>query len=650
MPQLLRTGGRLLAAGLLVVAAPAIPAAASASPPGRVPLPSPNVADLTGTPVPLAPDTVVPLRVYLTPRAGLADTATSVSTPGSADYTHFLTPGQFRQRYAPSTAVSSWLAGQGMTVTATTPHYIGVSATVAEVDAAFQTRVSSYDTTRTIGGQPFVIHQPGVVGGFSAPAAVAAQITSVTGIEQLDLSNLPAPAPKPAPARRSLTTDAGCSHFWGEHTVTIPAAYGHTKAPTTLCGYTPDQVRSAYGVKSYTGKGRTIAIIWHGHLAHMESDVNRFFDEHGDAGFAPGQYAENIGPDVDDTCGPDSGDVEEANNITSAHIGAPDAKIVYVAVNCTPTIEALLESWLDGAYRVVDGHLADVVSISGGLKESTLSPAQIAPWAAMLEQGAVEGIGFTFAAGDEGDLGLSGGFDEHDLWFPASSPWVTAVGGTSLAIGRDGKVAGEYAWGDNIARIDADRTGYETPPPGDFNWGGGGGISQVFAQPAYQKGTVPAALSRTARVMPDISADAGFAWLIGFTDPCPPNDTAQVRPFDSCGSPAYTEVAGGGGTSAASPLIAALEADAMQGAGHAFGFANPLLYRIGTGAAIRDLAPVNPADPPIVVGDQASGGSFDPDALITLGENSTLASRDGYDDATGLGAAGPSLVSAMMHP
>ncbi|NMO51464.1 hypothetical protein HH310_09710 [Actinoplanes sp. TBRC 11911] len=86
----------------------------------------------------------------------------------------------------------------------------------------------------------------------------------------------------------------------------------------------------------------------------------------------------------------------------------------------------------------------------------------------------------------------------------------------------------------------------------------------------------------------------------------------------------------------------------MQGAGHAFGFANPLLYRTGT--AIHDLTPVNPANPPIVVGDQASGAASDPDALIKLGENSTLASRSGYDDATGLGAAGPSFVGALMRP
>jgi subtilase family serine protease len=77
--------------------------------------------------------------------------------------------------------------------------------------------------------------------------------------------------------------------------------------------------------------------------------------------------------------------------------------------------------------------------------------------------------------------------------FPADLPYVTGVGGTSVLIGDRGQWLGEYGWQDASSILTG---GVWTPaPPGTFDIGGGGGTSQLFAQPFYQAGRVPASIS-----------------------------------------------------------------------------------------------------------------------------------------------------------
>jgi subtilase family serine protease len=124
---------------------------------------------------------------------------------------------------------------------------------------------------------------------------------------------------------------------------------------------------------------------------------------------------------------------------------------------------------------------------------------------------------------------------------------------------------------------------------------------------------VPASLAtdggttRASRVMPDISADAGLPWLIGWTG--------------AVTDGTYSELPAAGGTSASTPLIAGLEADAIQAAGHPLGFINPTLYSLRGSAAISDVLPVDPADPPILLGAQTIYAGIDTTQLATLGED-----------------------------
>lgn len=645
------------AAAAMLVAASASSAAADTS--ARVTLPSPNEPELytaDATTTPLASTTQLSLRVYLAPRPGLAAAASAISSPGSPYYDHFLTAGQFDDQFgttaAQSTAVGDWLSSQGMTITATTSHYIGVTATVEEVDAAFDTQVSQYYSATDSW------NLPGVVGGFSVPAALGGDIESVTGIDQLVLpqptsggKGTSAAAVKSSAAKASAKASAAstsstfqCSQYWGQYAGTIPAAYGHTSAPTALCGYTPNQIRSAYGISSspYTGEGATIAIISTDYHPTMAADADEYFSSHGEAGFASGQFSDVVLPTVAASCAdydPEA-DPEEPIDVESAHIGAPDAKIVNVATDCQQTSASgeFLQDSLDGVTAVVDGHLADIVSGSFGVSEPADAPADMAAWDPILEEGAVEGIGFDFSSGDGGDLGA--GYDVHNAQFPATDPWVTAIGGTSTAIGANGSVIAEYPWGDNYAQIDSAGTGYTSPaPPGTYAGGSGGGVSSEYAEPAYQNAAVPATLAtdsgttRASRVIPDLSADAGLGWMVGWTG--------------AFTDGAYAELPASGGTSASTPLIAGLEADAIQAAGHPLGFIDPQLYTLNGTSAIRDVLPVDPADPPILDGDQTVYGGIDTTQLTTLGEDVGLTTTAGYDDTTGLGTPTDSFVAAL---
>ena len=135
--------------------------------------------------------------------------------------------------------------------------------------------------------------------------------------------------------------------------------------------------------------------------------------------------------------------------------------------------------------------------------------------------------------------------------FPASSPLVTAVGGTSLFAGTSGEYKFEIVWNDH------------------FSGAGGGGVSQQFSQPSYQS-LLPAPVQKTLnqhRGLPDLAFNADPATsilvYIGFLDP---------------NSNGYYFI---GGTSEGSPQWAGIVADANQLAGHPLGFLNPKLYAMG---------------------------------------------------------------------
>jgi subtilase family serine protease len=630
------------AAGLAVTLA--VPVAAAASVPPRQVIAGlrPWWARPSARQGPVADRAPVSVRVYLAGQdpAGLARYAGQVADPGRPRYRHYLTPAQFEHRFGPTgaqvSAVRSWLTGAGLTVTAATGHYVAARGTAAAMQTAFGSPLRRYRTAQGTLRAP----QSAV----TVPASVAPAVLTVTGLSastarpRTDLTGLQAASPGPS-ALPSPINEGACSRYWGQQAArTLPRAYGR-RLDYDLCGYLPAQLRAAYGVTStgLTGKGVTIAIVDQGSSPTIVSDINTYARRHGGVPLRPGQLTRYLAPGLARSCAGLGSEpeayAEESLDVESAHAMAPGARLAYVGAGCANDAAPLL----DAITRIVDHHLASIVSNSWFLgTEAQVSPGTVAAFQQVFEQGAIEGIGFYFASGDSGDFSAQTPGHRPAVQFPASDPWVTSVGGTSLAVGRAGNYEWETGWGTDRAPLAPGGKRW-TSLPGGFAGGAGGGASALFAQPYYQRGIVPAALSHpggssgAVRVMPDIAADGdpSTGMLVGLTTPLAPGGAGH-----------YVEGVGGG-TSLSTPLIAGLQADAQQAQhGVAIGFANPAIYaRYGT-TAYHDVTD-HPRGLRFVIAavdaQRNLGTGAITDLVDTFGQDTSLHATPGYDDVTGVG-------------
>src|SRR6266487_5355648 len=209
---------------------------------------------------------------------------------------------------------------------------------------------------------------------------------------------------------------------------------------------------------------------------------------------------------------------------------APAAKIVFVgAPNNYRDLDAAMN-------HVVDQHLAQIVTTSYGFSTELLPPGYVKPLEDTLVQAAIEGIGVYFSSGDNGDETSRFGFATTD--WPTSSPWVTAVGGTSLGVSQANTRAIETGWGTstyscNTTTLVCNRAGWL--------YGAGGGVSRLFAVPSYQQG-----MGFSGRAIPDVAAlgDPQTGLLVGQTQAFPDGN--------------YYDEYRIGGTSLSSPIFAGL--------------------------------------------------------------------------------------------
>jgi len=278
--------------------------------------------------------------------------------------------------------------------------------------------------------------------------------------------------------------------------------------------------------------------------------------------------------------------------------------------------------------HVVDKHLAQIVTNSYGFSTELLPPGYVKPFEDTLIQAAAEGIGVYFSSGDNGDETTSFGFATTD--WPASSPWVTAVGGTSLGISAANTRVVETGWGTSTYECDSQKL---TCTRTGWLYGAGGGVSRIFAKPSYQQ-----ALNLTGRGVPDVAAlgDPQTGLLIGQTQTF--SEGAHYDEFRI------------GGTSLSSPIFAGLMALADQATGQPHGFANPTFYAhagafydvlsVKTAVARRNF--VNSVD--------ATDGTVD--LLRTFDDYSgspTQHTNSGWDNVTGLGTPTSSFLSTFGH-
>ena len=553
--------------------------------------------------------------------------AAAVSDPRSALYRHFLTPAQYRTRFAPGAqsvaAVTGYLKAQGLAIAAVPANhlFIQASGTFGQMQDAFHAPLMTYQA-----GSARVVAPAAAP---RLPASVAAEVSGVAGLDTRNTATV-----RVSPARMSAAGAITCSSYALEHTATMPAAYGHTVFPTQGCGYTPRQMQGAYDTRGLLargvdGRGVKVAVFLFYPTPTAASDIDTFAANHGLPQLAPGQFTQvlpssfNYGPSSG--CPPLSAVTQESvGDLESVHEMAPGAGLVYVAASdCQP------QDLLATINQTVDNHLADIVTNSWTLVTQGVPPAvRDAAHQAYL-QAAAEGMSFFYASGDGGDLSTVLGAP-YSSW-PASDPAVTAVGGTSLLAGPGGQREGELGWGMTLDPVVTSGTaaGYGLPLPGQFAGGSGGGPAPEYAQPAYQAGVVPAALAGVTdprRVVPDVAADADLLAtpaLLGITV----NGT-------------YIE-GGGGGTSLSTPLFAGVQALTDQEAGGPLGFVNPAVYLLRGTAILHDItaAPV-----PVAVAATYQGTTY----LDTLQGDTSLTATPGYDDQTGLGSPDGAVYAAVL--
>jgi subtilase family serine protease len=575
----------------------------------------------------------ITFQVYLGLRdAGAAERlAYAVSDPASPSYRRFLSPERFRERFAPSAsavgAVETWLRSNGFAVDAVPENrtFVQASGTVSQSERAFGVHLNEYRVGRSLLRAPDAPPE--------IPAALATSVFGVGLEESARRPSLDAAAEPPA----AQHVGHPCSKYWGEEQATNkPKAYGR-HLPYTPCGYTPRQMQGAYGVSAAIGngndgRGTTIAILDAYHSPTAAKDLRIYSRRNG---LPKPSYSELLQrcPCPGTRATKQIWSQEQSLDLDAAHAMAPRADLLYVGTRTDGDM-----NFLRMTQRIVDGDLADVISNSSGDVGERINPSLIRAQHQAYVQAAAEGISVLNSSSDWGDDLVTFGF--RSVNWPASDPLVTAVGGTSLAIGPTRNYVFETGWGTTSSMLVQHE--WSPAPPGDFLYGSGGGTSRIYAEPAYQRGVVPPALAHeyggAHRVVPDIALDG---------DPNTGFRFGQTVTFPN-GDVRYAEFRFGG-TSLSTPLLAGIEALAIQRGGR-LGLLNPALYRLAGTRAFRDVV-----DPPRMVAvaranfndgvSARSGTSF---FLRTMNQTGTLDTRRGYDDVTGLGSPrGQRFIDAL---
>jgi subtilase family serine protease len=390
------------------------------------------------------------------------------------------------------------------------------------------------------------------------------------------------------------------------------AASGTAKAvtpakPTAVsCGppgyfiqcYSPGQYRVAYGVapllkRGITGKGETVVMP---ELANapgpsftdIRKDLATF-----DRRFGLPAAKLKVTTTLAGASAPYVAGTEEVEDTEIVHTIAPAATldVVLVAANATANAANFTAAVTGTIHAAVARHAA-VVSISGSHGERLFTPAEVARIHAALLQAAARHITVVASSGDTGVISDEGPPVQVSL--PASDPLVLAAGGTALSASIfTGAYHGEMAWNADTSAS-------------------AGGYSSLFRRPSYQD-----AVPRIGRMrgVPDVAADA---------------DSSTAMSLMFTGGVLYPAQ----GTSAATPLWAAVIALADQDAGRQLGFVDPAIYAIARSPSYHR------AFHDVITGDNSV---FWPTRLFT-----GYQAGPGWDPVTGWGSPNAQILVPLL--
>ncbi len=472
-----------------------------------------------------------------------------------------LSAAQFAQDYGPlpesQDAVIAYMQSAGFTVSMTFNHrlLVGFKGTIGLAEKTFQVQINNY---RAPSGRHF--YAP--TSDPSVPAALAAVIQSVIGLDTAEYFTHP-PVYGPAHAHKGKS----------------PSISNTCPTTSNNIGFLPSQIASAYNLnglytEGFHGEGQTIALFELDD--YVPSDISNYISCYGGSSVSINPISIDGGPGT-----PSSGAVEV--ELDMELILSADPHLASLRVYEAPSNPAgYLAEWA----QIVNDDVP-VVSTSWGSCESSAfaqdtstGPALYLQENTLLTTAAAQGQSIFAASGDNGsnDCGnktpTAPSVDD-----PASQPYVTGVGGTSLSVNN----------GSNAYKTETVWYNSCTPTP-CLPKASGGGISSFWPMPSWQQG--PGVINATyssgtpckvaaalyCREVPDVSlnADPNTGYVI----------YCSVTMAGCNSSNPWLEV---GGTSAAAPMWAAMIALANQKSvndGHSnLGFLNPLLYKIAQNAS-----------------------------------------------------------------
>jgi subtilase family serine protease len=427
------------------------------------------------------------------------------NTPGTAQYRTVLTPSQFNAGYAPTaasaSAVTAYLQRAGFADIAVEPNRLFVTAqgTAAQVAAAFNTQLESFaQQGRTV----FVNTKPAQV-----PAALGGIVLSVLGLNNVEAKAQP----------RKVTP---CD-------VSTPTCLRFTYDPATYW--------KAYDVGSVPPATRTsIAVMAEGDVSSAADDLRKF-ETVNKLPQVPLSIVQ-VGLPSPDTAGTDEWDLD--TQYSTGMAGNAKHLYIYATTSLTDQDTALeFNKWVTQDVAQVANASFSICEFFAFLDGSMVASDQV------FLQGAAQGQTLFSSTGDTGSfcsVGTPNGVPAGApfVGYPASSPYVVGVGGTTLLTNTDGSYSGEVAW-----------------------YAGGGGLSQFEYSPYWQQNIAPTSVSGaplSAKALPDVSMDAD------------PNTGAIVYVN---GAPVVV-----GGTSLSSPLAVGVWSRMQSAHLNQLGFASPKFY------------------------------------------------------------------------
>jgi subtilase family serine protease len=492
-------------------------------------------------PVPLTESHAVVVGLALRNRDDLEALLQELQDPTSPNYHRFLTQEEFNARYAPlpedEQAVVDHLQSSGLEITDRFSNrlIVGARGSVGAIQRAFGVRLHA---VRLKGARHFAaLEEPRI------PASLASVVVGVIGLD--DLSEM-------HPRLRGGT----------------PAAAPNAALGSNCCSFSPNDLGTFYGGSTgFDGTGQTIVIA--GAFAWKDSDNTDFNNQWGLAQLPSGsaQICTGTGILKSGCRFSNQNSIEIALDVEYAHGTAPGAVILNYMARTTA-----FSSFTTMYNTVVSDNPGHVVSTSWGGCESSLSTSTQTTDDNVFANANAIGQSWFAASGDNGsrDCGTSVITVDH----PANSPHVIGVGGTTAACSG------------GMNPSDPACAGYGS----EVGWdGSGGGVSSVFARPAWQTGCgVPGG---STRLVPDVALEA---------DTSPGNYVLENGSWYIVG-----------GTSDAAPQWAGFWAQLNQKTGGSgLGNPGPLLYSLCGTSALHD---------------------------ITSGSNGDYSAGPGFDLVTGLG-------------